>query len=559
MGVTAGIVGTDGASPVFDDTTLWRIWSITDIYLGGPATGKYIPKINDYIIDPTTDEKFRVTAVDATTLIPTLVAVSSVSVGTIPTVDLLLGVGPGTVSDTYRVYVDKRTLPYSLTVEQRLYIPGSQASYAKIFRGSTTTNQTVISLRYNNSGEIIDNTIPLVPAYRMLNDGGQVACKVVPTCSTTYDLQDNEIVVIVIYSETGVPVSKQQLLVENTSFVPVPGQSTKYITDISISSPFMSSTDPSTLLIPINVPLSSISMMGVVSYSDGSNTRLPIDGTKFSLLGIRGLVPTIEGITIPISLKYSLSNDEVVYGGLNGTNTAKTKSYQVKTVSVDGSFNVKLFYYPIWIDALNGYRLEWYLLNLDRNMCQLVTSYVTVAANSVGFQPKLYGSNQSFVVSLDLQKVNGSNNRYIFTQNVDITLIQDGVSAGTNWTLGYDPLQTTRYGVNTYANTTAINQNLYMLNLGMGLTDRTAWLNRVYYPTYPLTDPNVEVNLPIPTHFQILIDNSWMEFNISNWNTDLTINSMIPNFSTLFVRFIQRVQSGDLELSIAGITVKQLN
>ena len=126
---------------VFDDSNLWRSWALNDIYIGGPATQKYIPKINDYVVDYVTDEKYRVTAIDATTLIPTLTPISSIGIGTLTDIDMLLGVGPGTPNDTYRIYVDKRTLPYSLSIEQRLYIPGSQASYAKIFRGSIINNQ----------------------------------------------------------------------------------------------------------------------------------------------------------------------------------------------------------------------------------------------------------------------------------------------------------------------------------------------------------------------------------------------------------------------------------
>ena len=558
MSNTAGVIGSDGASPVFDDSNLWRTWSLNDIYIGGPAAQRYIPKVNDYVVDYVTDERYRVTAIDPTTLIPTLIPISSIGVGTLTDIDLLLGVGPGTPNDTYRIYIDKRTMPYSLSVEQRLYIPGSQASYAKVFRGSIINNQTVISARYNNNGELIDTTIPLIPAYRMMPDGHQVECKVVPTCNTTYDLLDNEIVVVVIYSETGVPISKQQLLVENTSFVPVPGQSTKYIMDISISSPFMSSIDPNTLLVPINVPISSVSMMGIVSYNDGSTIQLPIDGTKFSLMGIRSFVPTIENIEQPVILKYTLSNDEVVFGGLNGTNTEKTKTYTIKTVPTDGTFNVKLFYYPIWIDAINGYRLEWYMYNMDRNMSQIVTQYVTVAPNTPGFQPKAYGVNQSFVVSVDLQQINGNNNQYVFTQNVDITLIQNGVSAGTCWTTAYEYNQTPRYGVNTFVAATFVNQNLTRLNLTSGAATLEDWLTKVYRATIPLTDTNTEVSLPTPTHFQILVNGSWLDFGIALWNTELTINSAIPNFSTLFVRFVKRAQANDLHLSIAGMTVRQV-
>ena len=191
-------------------------------------------------------------------------------------------------------------------------------------------------------------------------------------------------------------------------------------------------------------------------------------------------------------------------------------------------------------------------------MSQIVTQYVTVAPNTPGFQPKAYGVNQSFVVSVDLQQINGNNNQYVFTQNVDITLIQNGVSAGTCWTTAYEYNQTPRYGVNTFVAATFVNQNLTRLNLTSGAATLEDWLTKVYRATIPLTDTNTEVSLPTPTHFQILVNGSWLDFGIALWNTELTINSAIPNFSTLFVRFVKRAQANDLHLSIAGMTVRQV-
>ena len=555
---TAGITGSDGGTPVYDGTALWKQWSLTEIYTGGVGTNRFVPKLNDYVVNTDTDEKFRVTGIDATTLIPTLTPITTVPVGSFSQNDIILGVGPGTASDTYRIYIDKSVIPFSLAVEARLFITGTRAASAKIFKGSQLTgNEQVISLRYNNTGELIDNTIPLESVYRSLPNGQQVAAKAIPRCSTTTELIDGEIVTAVIYSDTGVVISKRQLLVENTAFIPTTGFSTKYVTGISIKTPFLSQADPLKILYPINVPLSSLGLIGVVNYSDGSKNELAIDGTKFSLFGFENFISSIVGQTVPLVLKYTLSSDEVVYGANVGSDKFISQTYRAITTTPDGSFNVKLYPWPVWVNAANGYRLDWFVYNLDRNLCTNVTPYVSIDANSGNFSPKLYGYNQKFTASINLRNINGTNRDYTYVQNIDVTLLVPGTTRSTNWTLAYDINQDPRFGVNNAVSTTFINQNLSKLRLGMGLSLQADWLTRLYLSTKPLFDPNKEVTPVTPTHFQIYVAGNWIEYAISMWNTELTLNSVIPDSSTLYIRFIKRTTDNDLHLSIAGVPVYQ--
>ncbi|MCP5940243.1 hypothetical protein NL351_30475, partial [Klebsiella pneumoniae] len=62
-----------------------------------------------------------------------------------------------------------------------------------------------------------------------------------------------------------------------------------------------------------------------------------------------------------------------------------TEKYRTMAVAADGAFTVKLFCYPVWIDEISGYRLEWYLYNLNRSVVYKVTDKVQVTPNTLAF------------------------------------------------------------------------------------------------------------------------------------------------------------------------------
>ena len=80
-----------------------------------------------------------------------------------------------------------------------------------------------------------------------------------------------------------------------------------------LRTPFLSSSDPTLIQFPINVILSDLNLMGIVRYSDGTCAMLPVDNTKFQILGFNAFVSTIVGQSFDVVLKYNLSPDEAVF------------------------------------------------------------------------------------------------------------------------------------------------------------------------------------------------------------------------------------------------------
>jgi hypothetical protein len=552
-GTDHGVVGTDGVVPIYNPEARWCWWALSEIYTGAEGQNKYVPKVNDYVNDTTSYTAYRVDHLDPVTLIPTLTRVNPANMDlTFNETDVLFGVGPGTPAETYRVYLDRRTTPYTLSVDAMLYVRGSMCSYAKIFRGSDLSGQgQVVSKVYDSSGNFVSENVPLELV--TIDSHTNYATKVVAACNCTDALVDGEICTVVFYSDIGIVVSKRQLMVENTGFIRSTDASKKYISHISLDCPFMSPTDDKQIDFPLNIPLNALNLMGTVHYSDGSTFTTAVDGTKFRVFGLDQFVSSIIGQNVNLVFAYSLAPNEVSYANNTVFNNMITEPYQLKVVNPQNSYTVKIFGYPKWINAATGYMMEWWLLNLERNVFFNVTPFVHFAENTGPYDPKLYGVLQRKSISLNLREVSGSFKPFIHTQLVDIVLNGPPSAGTTPWTISLESLATQpNYGAGIFAQI----QNSTMVNLSSNFTSFDSWLENVYLHTFPLLEglPN-ETPLD-PTHFVVTFNGTSTEYPISDWQSNINIsNTPIPVNSTIAVRFIRRTVTGDLQLAVAGMIV----
>lgn len=553
-----GVVGIDNISPIYNPDAKWQIWNMNEIYLGSVAQNKYVPKIGDLVIEITGNHiaKFIVKDINPSTMIPVFITEDVVSPSAyFAPDDILIGVGPGQQSDTYRIYVDKSVTPYRMSVDARLKVAGSMCGYCKIFKGADVSADTgqVISRVYDTNGQLVSENIALELAATQLLDNKTI--KSVAPAYTTALLEDGELATAVFYDAAGFVVSKRQLLVENTAYIRSADADMKYIIGISLKSPFINSTNDRLIQYPINVLLSSLNLIGVVTYSNGEVKEYPVDGSKFTLFGLDQYVATVVGQRIQLSLKYSLAPNEYNYTAIAGADKHISAAYEAVTLGADGTYGVKLFPYPVWIDSISGYRLKWYMFNLSRDIFYDVTPNVVINTAVTPYDPIAYGILQRLSVSVNLKDVNGIYKSYIHTQTVDVVIARQGTERLTNWLIGFSPDQSPRYGQDTYASAYFIGTNTYRVNLGNRQTSLRDWLSKIYLKTQPLYNPTTETGPLDPTHFVVTVGNIKTEYPIAQWNDNLTISANVVNSSTIFVQFIKRTPVQDLQLSMAGLPV----
>lgn len=552
---TSGITGIDGIVPVYDPTARWCWWELSEIYIGGPGNNRYVPKVGDYVMDKDQYITYEVISIDPVTLISKFrIKTPPLNNGVFTEDDILTGVGPGTQSDTYRVYLDTGVTPHILAVDARLKIGGTMSSYAKIFKGSDVSSTgEVISRLYDQSGSMLTLNIPLELA--AIDSHVNHTIKVVSVCYTNKELQDGEIVTVVIYNDVGHVVSKRQLLVENTSFIRSVNASQKYISHIGLESPFLSNSTDTLIELPINVPIIGLGLIGVVNYSDGSVLKLPIDGSKFKIFGLEQFVGTVVGQQINLVLSYTLSSGEITYGAVTTIGTSITKHYNLVSLLQNGSYAVKLFGFPVWVNPINGYTMKWFMYTLDRNVVYDVTQFVRYNTTNGPFKPKVYGFLQNLSVSINLNNVNGSFKNYIHVQTIDIVLVKPGVERTTNWTVGIDPLQSPPYGIDLYAKSLMINQNLWKVKIDSGISTKNEWLDRLYYNAKPLFNTQFELRPPAPNFFIIKTNNGSTEFPIDSWNLTLSLSHSANINDTIFIEFILKVGANEMKLVTSGLPI----
>lgn len=563
------VTGEDGQVPIHRPTDPWVQWALKDMYavkfldgsVVGPTVGanKFIPNIGDWIIDTELFRYYEVLGVDQFTGVATVRPRQlPKDPGEFSQDDILLGPGPGTQADTYRALLDTSKIPHLLRIERRCWVGGTMTKHAKIFLGGP--HGRVIGVFYDQQGNLLGDEIPL----ELLTIGEDVVNytkKTVVPCYTKETMKNGEVVTVVFYGDDGEVVSTRQCLVWNTAWIDGVYSGTKYVTGISLRSPYLSAADPALIQFPMNMPLRSLITMGVVHYSDGTTKELPLDASgKFSVFGFENFVATIVGQEVPLVLTYKLSDDEAAYGLSVGENKHISVKMKAVTTRAEGAYSLKLFAYPVWIDRVNGYRLEWFLYNLDRQTVYYVTPWVQIGASSRAFNPIGYGISQRLIVNLNLNQVDGTFKPYEFTQSIDITLRQAADDPGnTPWTIAFNPNQDPEYGQNVFAAAEFVNVNFWKLNLDSGATTLEEWLQKLYYNTKPLSDPTREAAPVIPNFFRVKFGSQVIECQLSQWNQELTVGRGLVNNQTLFIEFFRRINGNDLELAVAGLVIRQTN
>lgn len=552
---SAGVVGIDEHTPIVD-RGLWKEWGLHEIYLGQEGLNKSVPKIMDFVRDVPNDIGYVVDDLDLTTLVPVLRKRKPTTEIGLTDEDIILGVGPGTQNDTMRIFIDRSTLPFTMAVDQRYTVKGANNMTAKVYRGTVTANdQKVISAFFDPSGTLLGEDVPL----ELVQQDGNISVKQVSVCYTTEDIPDNEPLTVIVFNAGGTPVSMRWFLAKNSAFIRKPGSAKKYVTSIYLESPFLSKNDPNMINYPINVPTAGLTIMGVVKYSDGSLLRMPVDGTKFALHGLESYAATVPTQETELTLIYNLSSDEVAYGAEVGEVKFMKQIYFAQTIPADGAYSVKLFGYPVWIDATHGYRMEWFLYNLDRQIVYKATPHVRFNTNTPAFDPKNYGVRQALSVSVNIKDVNPAYNAYVHTQTIDISLMAAGTVRETNWTIAFNANQDPQYGRDNAAVTQFVSANQTKVKIDQGEATVDTWLARIFGLTKPLYDPARELQAPAPTHFALVSGEQSVEFPISSWADQMTVGFAIADSSTLFVKFFKRTVDNDIQLGISGLPVYQSN
>lgn len=540
--------------PQFDPNRGFRVWNESEIYTGQNGTGTMVPNVGDAVIKWNSGW-YRVIDVDQTTYLSSMVYVSFPEQNDTDNLDILLGVGPGYASETFRMYLNTSVKPFTLEPDDRLHSYGMLSHHYKVFLGTDiSASGKVISAYYDSNNSYVSENIPFELAARSDVDNYSIKTPMGGFC--TMDLPDGQVVTLVAYSSTGGPVGINKLLIRRTAFIRKSEANQNAITGISLYSPWLADDLENTLRIPMNLPLEALNLRGRLHYTSGLERDIPVDGSKMILSGLENYISTINGQEAPLILSYRLGpNEAATNADQVGNKYFITVPYKAISTEVAGTYSVKL--YPIleWIDEYSGWGIEWYLYNLDRGDFYNVTSVIEMGVNSAIFDPLLYGTKQYLTVAVDMQKVDPRLAQYRHVQTIAITLMNNGLVDQVPYYLEFSPGQNPVYGGNYTARVSYQAAGAYQIDISQGLTTLTDWLQALYYPTEPLYDPSTETGPLAPTHFVLNVNGYRTEYDLSSWNTVLNYPTGGKPGKGAMIEWIRKISGATLQLGCSPLKI----
>ena len=546
-----GIFGNDGESPLYDPEPFWKEYSINDLFMGGSGLNKIIPKVGDHARDPEIYATYKVVEVSEITYVPKLERIYPYGMSfELPDIDILFGVGFGTNGDVYRLHVNNNVYPYAACPDSSLKIAGSLCKKARVYRLLEDGSLETISKVYDSSGKFVSDMISLetVSMHQVEN----YSTKVIPPFKTTTRLKDNDRVIVYCYSDDNNVVSKRELLVEESSFVRSIDESKKYVTHISLESPYLSKTTDFTINYPLNLPTASLNITGKVHYSNGETKEMIATGGQFRIEGLEQLLSSIEGQERDITAFYMLGANEVSFSssGLDGRQVSA--HYKLKVSNENLSYSVKLFPCLEYRGDIYGYFVKWYLLNMDRNLIFDVTNKVKFLEATGEFNPFGYGYLQRKQVSVNLREVSNLFTNMNHTQVVDFTLFGKPTEVNsTAYSIRTEAVGTKVYGLGVLGSKVSNDS----INISLGLSTKEEWLEALYSNMSALVDYRVESKEPTPTHFVVTYNGVSTEYSVDEWNSDLNVTAPVTVNSSVTVKFIKRASSGVMNLSICNVAL----
>lgn len=548
-------------NPIIDRQRIHTRWNLNEIYNGTNTGGSYTPNPDDEVWS-WSGGLYRVITVDYQTGLSTLEKHSDKNLNSgLREDDVLLSAKPGAPADSFRIYVNTNVVPHVMNFDNFLHVYGSNAHYLKVFKGTDIgVNADVISGQFNSSGIFITENILL----DLVRDpeGNIRAIKAPQSGFVTDTLQEGEIVTVVIYSGSGEVLSVSKLVTVLSNSIRNIDASKKQITDISLITPFLSSTDNLLLEVPVNLTIESMPMQMRVTYNDGGRVTYAIGDDKAELHGIENFISSEMGYTADLILTYTLGEGE--YSNLVksvGDRFFINKPYRLRTIDSDSAYSVKLFVVPKWNFTENAWSLEYYLYTLDRNIYYRVTPYIEQGSTTIPFNGKSFNVAQTLQVSVNLSKVHSSYNYYRHTATFKITLNQPATNVGS---AGYYLLEYNNDSIVGSRAVAKVNEfaNVYTMDISQGLISGGDVLDALYWNTEPLYYEHAEAKAPAPTHVRIKVGDNWSRTLPVDEIVDTLQNvdadpSDVRQGALVRLEWYRQTQTEILEVGTTGLTVQR--
>lgn len=520
-----------------------------DLYTGPDGTGEIVGEVDDLIINYDMGFKRVINVIDnISETVPWAPPVTETIRDDLGAIGLMNG------NAHEFMFLDTSVTPHRIGIPSTSTFAGTQKKYAKLFLGHDLTNDGIVISSHYEDGRYVSENIPLEKV--IVSDFTNEALKTLKESYINTKLPDNELVTLVVYSESGLPTDIREFRIYNTNYVKSLQVRESYISSIELNSSFFSDSDSTLLEIPMNVSLRDLDLTATIRYRNEQTHIVAIDGNKVRLDGIENYISNTDGRMANINLVYALDDNEYSLNA-NGINQRFiNQKYKLVTKETEGNYTVKLFVVPNWVSDEVGYELEYYLYDLNRNDYYYATPYVEMSSNGQPFRSKQYGTEQWLTVAVDVNKVNRNSKPYRHVQRFAVSLLANGRADSTPWLIRYEDDGKLEYGHNLRAKVVYQAANDHRIDISNNISNTTSFLNAVFYSTKPLINTSVEQNVPSPTHFILNIGGYETEHALAEWNN--TIQSQVGGTEgkTVLLHWIRKLGGQTLHLGVSPLIIQ---
>lgn len=544
--------------PILPDGRRWQQWALHELYIADDSeSGQYVGNVGDQVTDMTTRSVYVISYRNPQ--VPYDFKLEPFEFASHSNTEIIEGDRSPISRDAFKVLINKERVPATLNLCSQWFTKGSSNSYIRVFLGTDISAHGVCISGYMQNGKVVSDRIPLELAFSGNTSNKTLKHAVPGICTKVPD--QGERLTVVVYNDVNdvVDIAYTSALLTNLSMVI--DKPLKRVVDVRLKSPLMSTSEADVVELPINVPVDDIPFTCEVIYATGKK-EIPVDGNKVKLLGIKStgafdsvFISSTLGIEIPLMLSYRLSAEES-YVGDNLVDGVINRAYRAVTERVDGAYSPKLFVVPKWRTDGSGYRLEYYLTDLRRNGVYAATAYVRQAENSVAFDPLLYGVRQRVAVRVNTAEVSSTFKNHYHTEAFDIVLHGPGTDSGENFTIEYMP-GSPKYGEGVFATFQPYNVTYNQLDITCGKASLQEWLALVYSTIYPVYDPSAESAAPVPTHFELVVNNRGYRYPVSDWLKPLTVDTPVQDGNTLYLQWVVETAAADLYLGVSPMLLHE--
>ena len=467
----------------------WRQWRLSDIYQGPNVvpSGEIVANVDDGVIDWDVGQ-YRVLSVDANH-VPTLELMTSYAT---------INNGVGDVSPMI-AYYDNHTSPFTLSIDDRFIVHGTDAVHLKVFKGTDVTPETgeVVSLRHNADGTVAGENIELERI-----DVNNPAIRRPRVIDTLVQLPAGELVTVVVYTHAGGPIRTESFRVTHSTAIRRSETSELLLYAITIVTDTIDLVNAKLLNVPLNSNAQQSDYRATLRYTNGTSVEVPVDGVKTRLHGLPEFNSSVTGVVGELLLSYYPDNNEGVINARSPYLHSISNRYQITTISQDYDNTFRIYITPRWNSVSGKYDNSYYLTNIDYNLLIEIDPVLLVIDNGengvINYAPG--GGTQSLNITLNISDVIPIGYTGLTLTQVT-NIVYDAPTADSPWIIDYFGNDIDAFGANVkfqYADTSQ-----YPLDITAGVDVLADWLQLLYWSLHPLRDLAVNTHAPEPSHFRL--------------------------------------------------------